>query len=302
MKPPTLYPSSQTSTKETPSCSPSPLPAQPPSLPDKQTGQRVPKTKKNVPPLLPPSFLSTIFLPALLWFFIWWGCALHVGQELLLPSPFLVAERLALLMGTTEFWRHVFATLGRITAGMLGGSLLGVLLALLTYFFPVAHHFFALPLKTLQATPVVSFILLVLLWVERNQVPAVVSGMMVLPLLWSSTRKGLEQTNQQLLEVGRAYQFSPLKTFFLIYAPCVLPYVSTACSNAMALAWKSGVAAEVICLPSLAMGKQLQWSKLYLDTPSLFAWTVVVIVLSSLMEGALKYLLSKKSRAQQEVT
>lgn len=294
MKPPTLDPSKKTPTCSTPPLPP--LPSPPPPQADKQTGRHVPpkKTQKKFLRLLPPSFLSTILLPALLWFLIWWGCANHVGQELLLPSPFIVAERLALLMGTTEFWHHVFASLGRISAGMLGGSLLGVLLALLTYFCPLAHHFFVLPLKTMQATPVVSFILLVLLWVERNQVPAVVSGMMVLPLLWSSTRKGLEQTNQHLLEVGRAYQFSPFKTFFLIYAPSVLPYVSTACSNAMALAWKSGVAAEVICLPSLAMGKQLQWSKLYLDTPSLFAWTVVVIVLSSLMEGGLKYLLSKK--------
>jgi len=40
------------------------------------------------------------------------------------------------------------------------------------------------------------------------------------------------------------------------------------------------VAAEVLTVPKQAIGKQLFESKLYLETVDLFAWTVVVILLS----------------------
>ena len=60
-------------------------------------------------------------------------------------------------------------------------------------------------------------------------------------------------------------------------------------------AWmKSGVAAEVLCLPKAAIGTQVYYSKIYLETPSLFAWTAVVIVLSMLLERIVRRLLGAK--------
>ncbi|MBO5898784.1 MAG: hypothetical protein J6R04_07220, partial [Clostridia bacterium] len=69
-----------------------------------------------------------------------------------------------------------------------------------------------------------------------------------------------------------------------IYLPAVLPYFLSACESSIGLAWKAGVAAEVLALPALSIGKQLYESKLYLETTDLFAWTLVVIVLSLLLE------------------
>ena len=64
--------------------------------------------------------------------------------------------------------------------------------------------------------------------------------------------------------------------------------------TAIGLAWKSGVAAEVLCLPKAAIGTQVYYSKIYLETPSLFAWTAVVIVLSMLLERIVRRLLGVK--------
>jgi NitT/TauT family transport system permease protein len=60
----------------------------------------------------------------------------------------------------------------------------------------------------------------------------------------------------------------------------------------MGLAWKSGVAAEVLCQPKLAIGSELYYSKIYLETPELFAWTALVIILSFILEKLFKLLLS----------
>ncbi|MDE7233674.1 MAG: nitrate ABC transporter permease, partial [Ruminiclostridium sp.] len=51
------------------------------------------------------------------------------------------------------------------------------------------------------------------------------------------------------------------------------------------LCWKSGVAAEVIGIPNGSIGEKLYMSKIYLETADLFAWTLVIILVSRLCEG-----------------
>ena len=137
----------------------------------------------------------------------------------------------------------------------------------------------------------VSFILLVLLWTGRDLVPAVIAGLMVLPVVWENVTQGLRATDGQLLELARAYRFSRWKTVRLVYLPSLRPYLRSAAANAMGLAWKSGVAAEVLCLPRLGIGAQISRAKQAFETADLFAWTAAVILLSLLMERALTRLI-----------
>ena len=144
-----------------------------------------------------------------------------------------------------------------------------------------------------RATPVASFILLVYLWVERGRVPGLISALMVLPVVWGNVTRGIAETDPQLLELARAYGFGRGRTLRRIYIPSVLPYFASGCRTALGLAWKAGVAAEVLCQPQNAIGTQIYNTKYYLETPSLFAWTLVVIALSFLLEWAVGGLLRR---------
>lgn len=232
-------------------------------------------------------------LPFVFWLLVWEFAAWRVGIELLLPSPVVVWETLLGLVVTSEFWEEVWVSFQRVSLGIVSGTLAGILLGVCTHFLVGVRYFLSPVMKVVQSTPVVSFILLVLLWVPRTYVPPVVSGLMVLPLIWSSVERGLGQRDLALYEFGKSYGFSFFQMGKLVYLPAVSPYFATALGNAVSLAWKSGVAAEVICLPPVAVGKQLQQSKIYLDTPKLFAWTVVVVVLSTLMEFFVKKILGR---------
>jgi len=145
-----------------------------------------------------------------------------------------------------------------------------------------------------RATPVVSFILLIYLWVTRANIPGVIAGLMVLPVIWGNMAAGLAAVNKQLLEMSRAYRFSRLKTLRLIYLPSLHSYLTSGVLTAFGLAWKSGVAAEVICPPRMAVGSRIQAARLALETPELFAWTIVIIVLSLVLEKLLRRLLKGK--------
>ena len=242
----------------------------------------------------------SLLLPPAFWLGVWqlgaWLVELHVegrGNELLLPYPATVLLVLFRLARSPEFWWTALASLARIAAGMAGGAVLGGLLAALTCASPWCRRLFAPVIRIVRATPVVSFILLVLLWTGRDQVPAVIAGLMVLPVVWENLTQGIRATDGQLLELARAYCFSRWKTVRLVYLPSLRPHLRSAAATAMGLAWKSGVAAEVIGIPEGSIGEQLYYSKLYLDTAGLFAWTFVIIVISALFERFFLYLLKK---------
>ena len=64
----------------------------------------------------------------------------------------------------------------------------------------------------------------------------------------------------------------------------VLPYFLSTCRLSLGMCWKAGVAAEVIGVPSGSIGEKLYNAKIYLNTPDLFAWTIVIIVISFVFE------------------
>ena len=124
----------------------------------------------------------------------------------------------------------------------------------------------------------------------------VIAALMVAPILWSSTKTALTETDRALLEMASAYRFTPFQTFRLVYLPQILPQWTAACATAMGLAWKSGIAAEVIAHPSPAIGTNLYRARLFLNTEELFAWTVLVILLSFALERLFVRLMARLGR------
>lgn len=230
--------------------------------------------------------LLRVVVPLVFWLGVWQLAAIFVGEELLLPGPGAVLRTLGALGVTAEFWRITGISLWRIFAGFLAGAALGAAVAVLTAAFSWADWLLSPAVRVIRAVPVASFIILVLLWVTTGRVPGVCAGLMVLPVVWENTAKGIAQTDPLLLEAARAYRFGRWKTARLVYFPSTLPYLVSGCCTGLGLAWKAGVAAEVLCLPTWAIGTEIFNGRRYLETPALFAWTIVVILLSFVLENA----------------
>lgn len=227
-------------------------------------------------------------LVGLFWVGVWALAAGMVGLPLLLPGPGDTMAALFRLAGTAAFWQSTGLTLLRVAVGYGGAVLLGVLLAVLCAFVPAAEALLSPLRSVIKATPVSSFIILVLLWIQKGHVPAFISFLMVLPLVWTGVQEGLRATDPLLVEMTRAYGLSFGKRVRYLYAPAVRPQLAAACMTGLGFAWKSGIAAEVIALPAFSVGKNLYDAKIYLERADLFAWTLTVILLSMALEAALK--------------
>ena len=225
-----------------------------------------------------------IIIAAVFWIIVWEAAAMAVSQELILPAPLAVVKTFFRLCGEKSFWISATVSLLRILAGLLAGIAVGTLLAALTSQISIINTLFAPIVGVVRATPVASFIILALLWIGKSRVPGFIAALMVIPVIWGATQAAVKETDRDLLEMAKAYSFSNWRTARLVYIPSVLPSWNAACVTAMGLAWKAGIAAEVLCQPRNAIGSELYYSRVYLETPELFAWTALVVVLSFILE------------------
>ena len=231
-------------------------------------------------------------LPSLLfWTAVWYLAAWRLDNPLLLPTPVQVLRCLGNMMVTSAFWQTAAMSIGRILLGVVCAVILGTVLAVLTENSRLLHTLIAPAMTAMQATPVASFTILVLIWVDRDYVPVLICAMMGLPIVWNGVSSGIRVTDPQLLELAKVYCLPKGRTLRRIWIPSVMPFFRTSCSSALGLGWKAGIAAEVLTVPKRSIGRMISESKLYLLTEELFAWTLAVIVLSLLLQKIMLRLL-----------
>lgn len=220
----------------------------------------------------------------LVWLAAWQAASLWIGQEILLVSPVTVLFRLMELVQTGLFWRSILFSLIRILGGFLGAAAAGCLTGALASRFTRVRECLEPAVLTVKAVPVASFIILVLIWVPSENLSVVISFLMVFPIIYTNVLQGIGETDAKLLEMAQVFALPAGVRIRYIYISQVLPYFRTACSVALGMCWKAGVAAEVIGIPDGSIGEQLYQAKVYLNTPDLFAWTVVIVLISLVFE------------------
>ena len=215
----------------------------------------------------------------LVWLALWQLGAMAIDQQIILVSPLRVLSRLWELIPTPDFWGSIAYSLVRITAGFLLGVAAGTVLAALSARFRRVEELLAPAMLAIKSIPVASFIILALILFSSRNLAVPISFLIVLPVF--------------RIPVGRSIRY--------VYLPQVMPYFLSACGSALGLCWKSGIAAEVIGMPEGSIGEQLQQAKVYLDTPDLFAWTLVIVLVSLAFERAFLALLRRGARAMERM-
>lgn len=232
---------------------------------------------------------------AAFWLAIWQLGSVILNRDSLLPllvSPVQVLVRVAQLSGTTDFWASICFSLLRIATGFFLAAGLGILLAMLSARFHQVKDMLTPVVLAVKTIPVASFIILVLILFSSRSLAALISFLMVLPIIYTNVLAGIEAADRQLLEMAEVFLIPVGRRIRYIYLPQVIPFFRSGCMVALGLCWKSGIAAEVIGTPSGSIGEHLQQAKIYLDMPDLFAWTLVIVLVSLAFEKTVLALLS----------
>lgn len=216
----------------------------------------------------------------LLWLLVWQLAAMAVGRDILLVSPWRVVLRLGELVVRPEFWRAIAHSLLRIGGGFVLGVAVAVALSACAAGRRWVRELLSPLMLAVRSVPVASFIILALVWVSSKNLAVLIVFLMVLPVIYLNLLGGIDRLDRRLDEMARVFRMPPLRRTLRVALPQLLPAFLNGCELALGLSWKAGVAAEVIGMPKGSIGERLQQAKVYLDTPDLFAWTLVIVLVS----------------------
>ncbi len=218
------------------------------------------------------------------WLAAWQLLSVIIHNPILMAGPLETLGALASLLGTAEFGESLAFSFLRIVGGFLAGSAAGILLAYLADRKPVLRDILAPLVTVLKSVPVASFIILALIWFGSGALSFVISFLVVFPILYLNTLQGLQNLDGKLLEMAEVFHIPASSRLKYIVLPGIYPFLQSGFELALGMSWKSGVAAELIGQYKLSIGNQLYMDKITLDTAGVFAWTVVILLVSWLFE------------------
>ncbi len=229
------------------------------------------------------------FIILLFWLGVWQILAMGVDNVLLVVTPLQALRALFIQAGQAEFWRSAFGSMWRIALGFLLGAVLALFLAAVSYRYKITEEVLRPFMVFCKAVPVAVFAVLILIWWGSSMLAVAICFLVVFPNIYLNTLEGLKSADRELLEMAEIFRLPFRTRFFYIYRPALKPFLLSAFQLSLGMCWKSGVAAEVIGTPAHSIGGALYLAKIYLDTADLFAWTVVIVVLSVLFEKIIFY-------------
>jgi len=235
-------------------------------------------------------------LAVLFWLLIWQAIGSWVNNDLLIaiPTPITTLTAFSHLLCEKDFLASMSGSLLRICAGFIMATICGIIGAILSDRFPI-FSILARPLINLvQAMPVASFTILVFLWIARGRIPSVIVFITVIPIIWSNFETGLKCRNKQLTEMATVFGMKKCRVVVEIVFPQLRPYLQSALSSGVGFAWKSGVAAEVICRTNHSLGNYLWIAKSAIDYDSVFATTLTIILLSAIIKRLVHHITDQK--------
>lgn len=224
---------------------------------------------------------------------VWQIAAIAVNQPILFASPVSVIKRLCSLVTENDFWQTVMFSFTRIAGGFLIALIVGIILGVTAGRFKTVETLLWPYMITIKSVPVASFIVLSLIWLTSGKLSVFISFLMVLPVVYTNILQGIRSTDKKLIQMADVFKINTKRRFLYIWLPQIKPFLLSACSVTLGLAWKAGIAAEVIGISSGSIGEKLYYSKVYIDTADLFSWTVVIVVLSITFEKIFLWILER---------
>lgn len=223
--------------------------------------------------------LSILLIPVA-WQLLSW----QMAQPQLIPSFPDLIRALLWLVYTPGFLVSIGTTLLRACAGLL----LSLVAASITAFLlnrSEAIRFLFMPwLSLLRSVPVISFILLALIFLNPEMIPLLIAFLTMYPLLTENLLKGLMNRRDSWKMLARQFHLNAWNRLFQINYPQLRPYLFSGLASAVGFGWRAIIMGEVLSQCVDGIGKRMKEAQVFIDVPELIAWTLVAIVLSWLTD------------------
>lgn len=227
-------------------------------------------------------------LSVILILIVWQLASIKSSNSLLVPSPIRVLVDLEGLIGKELFWIALANSLYRIILAFILSFFLSLLIGVAAGKSKAFYAFILPYLVIMRSTPVISFILLALIWFTSSNVAIFIAFLIMFPLLCFTIIQGVQCIDNQLIEMSNVYAFTSKQRFMHVYIPGIAPFLISGTSNALGMGWRAVIIGEVISQPIRGLGTNLHLAHSYLQVSELIAYTIAAISIGYIFEYTLR--------------
>ncbi len=215
---------------------------------------------------------------------LWKVASVLYGSELILPSPESTVIASFKLVISKNFIVIIGATVLRGIIGFIISFILGVSLGILAGINRSFNAFLKPILVTIRSIPVISLILLALIWFRVDLVAVFIAFLTMFPFICTNVIDGIKNVDHDLIEMSRIYKVNQLKIVKEVYLPAITPFIFSGASSAMGFGWRAIIIGEVLSQPKFGIGTLMQTAQTYLIVNEVIAWTIIAVIISYLFE------------------
>ena len=229
-------------------------------------------------------------LSIFVWLALWEISAHIIGIEFIFPGAIKTLKTFFTLIFKPHFITTVLLSILRILLGLLLGILVGAITAIICIALPPLRTFVSIGMTVVRSTPVASIVMIMWIIIGSTNLPIMIALLMVSPIIWQNLMDGYKDIDRSLYEVTEVFGFTKKKRFMLLIMPSLKRYFIPAALTSVGLAWKSGVAAEIIAYTKNSIGQNIYDAKTFFEGDVMLAWTFAVILISLAFEFSVKSL------------
>ncbi len=213
----------------------------------------------------------------------WWILS-RIFDEIIIASPAKTIISLAEMMTTWAFWKSVGITFQRFATSLMLGSLLGFTFGVAAGLCGAIRWILEPFRWILMTIPPAVLVVISMIWFGMGSIQTVfVTSLLILPIVYINTVAGIDAVDEQLIEMAAIYHAQPVMLIRDLYIPAVGGHVLTGLSLSAGMGIRIVVLAELLGAAS-GIGYEFALSRTNLDTPALFAWVMVCLVIGGGLE------------------
>lgn len=205
-------------------------------------------------------------------------------DPIILPGPRDIFDSFVDILKNENILETIYTTFIKLLIGLASAIILGISLGLGMGINKNIRDFFYPFVIFLQAAPVISFILLALIWFDPPFIPIFVLCINSFPNMAVNVYEGINNIDKKLLEMSIFYRVDKKTLIKKLYIPSVISHILASTRIILSNAFKITVMAEVISKSPKGIGAKINWAWLNIETADILVWTLIIVILSFVLE------------------
>jgi len=234
------------------------------------------------------SLASVIFMLV-----IWKLLSMHFDSDFVIPSPEKTLVTTLKLFTGGRFLEIAGSTVARGLVGFVISLILGIGTGIITGINPYVDAFLRPLLVTIRSVPVISIILLALIWFTPGSVPVFIGMLTMFPFITTNVSDGIRSIDRDLVEMASFYKVSRERIVRELYIPAIMPFIVSGASSALGIGWRAIIIGEVLSQPEFGIGTMMQTAQTFLNIDAVIAWTIIAVLISYGFEKAIRWIESR---------